>query len=101
MKGSNNMKKEMIKAYIKSTQKIIMEIEDGNEKGNEMLLASIRQIFNLAYYSGMSKDDKEFYYGLAERVIEEFNNPFSVGKYDWLNDFISETDCYIHNVLEK
>lgn len=95
------MNKDMIKAYVKATQEIIMQVEDGNEKGNKILLESIRQIFILAYYSGMSKDDKEFYYDLAKRVIEEFNNPFSIGKYDWINDFISETDCYIYNNLER
>lgn len=95
------MNKDMIKAYIKATQKIIMEVEDENEKANKILLESIRQIFILANYSGMSKEDKEFYYGLAERVIEEFNNPFAEEKYDWLKDFISETDCYICNKLER
>lgn len=95
------MNKDMLKAYIKSAQKIIMQVEDENEKGNQIILESIRQIFILAYTSGgMAKDDQEFYYGLAERVIEEFNNPFSNGKYDWLHDFHNETNSYIKNVLK-
>jgi uncharacterized protein YneR len=95
------MNKDMIKAYVKATQKIIMQVEDGNEKGNKILLESIRQIFILANYSGMSKEDKEFYYNLAQRVIDEFNDIDTEEKYELLEDFISETDFYIYNKLER
>ena len=94
------MNKDMVKAYIKAIQKIIIDVEEEKEKENEIRLENIRQIFNLAYYSGMSKDDEEEYFGMAENVINEFNrNGYEHN--EWLSDFFNETNSYIYNVLEK